>query len=77
MEAPLHRDDRPLSETAEQKTAGMALDGGQGEARDLLVGDGGLDLDPTPNTITIDVTPVNDAPNGADAAARAPTVGRR
>ncbi|MFL5327544.1 MAG: DUF4347 domain-containing protein [Gemmataceae bacterium] len=27
---------------------------------------GGVDLDPTPNTITIDVTSVNDAPAGAD-----------
>ncbi len=27
---------------------------------------GGVDLDSTPNTITIDVTPVNDAPEGAD-----------
>jgi Domain of unknown function (DUF4347)/Bacterial Ig domain/Beta-propeller repeat/Bacterial cadherin-like domain len=27
---------------------------------------GGADLDPTPNTITIDVTPVNDAPAGTD-----------
>ncbi|MEM6811121.1 MAG: cadherin-like domain-containing protein [Pseudomonadota bacterium] len=28
--------------------------------------DGGIDLDPTPNTITFDVTPVNDAPFGTD-----------
>ncbi|MEF8756312.1 MAG: Ig-like domain-containing protein [Accumulibacter sp.] len=28
--------------------------------------DGGADLDPTPNLITIDLTPVNDAPSGAD-----------
>ena len=28
--------------------------------------DGGIDLDSTPNTITFDVTPVNDAPEGAD-----------
>ncbi len=28
--------------------------------------DGGSDLDPTPNTITVDVTSVNDAPSGAD-----------
>ncbi|MEF8756311.1 MAG: DUF4347 domain-containing protein [Accumulibacter sp.] len=27
---------------------------------------GGADLDPTPNLITIDVTPVNDAPSGTD-----------
>jgi Bacterial Ig domain len=27
---------------------------------------GGIDLDPTPNTLTIDVTPVNDAPDGTD-----------
>jgi hypothetical protein len=27
---------------------------------------GGIDLDPSPNTITIDVTPVNDPPTGAD-----------
>ena len=27
---------------------------------------GGIDLDSTPNTITFDVTPVNDAPQGAD-----------
>jgi VCBS repeat-containing protein len=27
---------------------------------------GGVDLDPTPNTLTIDVTPVNDAPSGSD-----------
>jgi hypothetical protein len=27
---------------------------------------GGIDLDPTPNTITFNVTPVNDAPSGAD-----------
>ena len=30
--------------------------------------DGGIDLDPTPNTLTIDVTGVNDPPAGADAA---------
>ena len=29
--------------------------------------DGGIDLDPTPNTITFDVTEVNDAPAGADS----------
>ena len=29
--------------------------------------DGGIDLDPTPNTMTIDVTEVNDAPEGTDA----------
>ncbi|HEY7230141.1 MAG TPA: putative Ig domain-containing protein, partial [Pseudolabrys sp.] len=28
---------------------------------------GGIDLDPTPNTITVDVTPVNDAPTVANA----------
>jgi uncharacterized protein YjlB len=28
---------------------------------------GGIDLDPTPNTLTIDVDPVNDAPGGTDA----------
>ncbi|MDJ0786718.1 MAG: Ig-like domain-containing protein [Myxococcota bacterium] len=28
---------------------------------------GGVDLDPTPNTVTIDVTAVNNAPSGADA----------
>jgi len=28
---------------------------------------GGINLDPTPNTLTFDVTPVNDAPSGADA----------
>ena len=28
--------------------------------------DGGIDLDPTPNTMTIDVTSVNDEPDGAD-----------
>ena len=28
--------------------------------------DGGVDLDPSPNTLTINVTPVNDAPFGAD-----------
>ena len=28
---------------------------------------GGVDLDPSPNTITINVTPVNDAPAGSDA----------
>ena len=28
--------------------------------------DGGIDLDATPNTMTIDVTPVNDEPSGAD-----------
>ena len=27
---------------------------------------GGVDLDPTPNTMTVNVTPVNDAPSGAD-----------
>src|SRR5262249_40187123 len=27
---------------------------------------GGIDLDPTPNTITVNVTPVNDAPAGAN-----------
>src|SRR5690606_24794610 len=27
---------------------------------------GGVDLDPTPNTITIDVTSVNDAPSGSN-----------
>ena len=27
---------------------------------------GGVDLDPSPNTITVNVTPVNDAPAGAD-----------
>ena len=27
---------------------------------------GGVDLDPTPNTITVNVTPVNDAPTGAE-----------
>ena len=27
---------------------------------------GGVDLDPSPNTITVNVTPVNDAPSGAD-----------
>ncbi len=26
----------------------------------------GIDLDPTPNTVTIDVTPINDAPDGSD-----------
>ena len=31
-----------------------------------MLGDGGADLDPTPNTMTIDVTPVNDAPSGTD-----------
>ena len=30
---------------------------------------GGVDLDPTPNTITINVTPVNDAPTVANAIA--------
>ncbi|MDJ0864882.1 MAG: DUF4347 domain-containing protein [Myxococcota bacterium] len=35
---------------------------------------GGVDLDPTPNTITIDVTTVNDAPVLAPAAPALPTV---
>ena len=30
-------------------------------------GNGGVDLDPTPKTLTVNVTPVNDAPSGADA----------
>ena len=33
---------------------------------DGLTTGGGSNLDPTPNTITIDVTPVNDAPDGMD-----------
>ncbi|MBI2790488.1 MAG: cadherin-like domain-containing protein [Gammaproteobacteria bacterium] len=33
---------------------------------DGLTANGGIDTDPTANTITIDVTPVNDAPDGAD-----------
>ena len=28
---------------------------------------GGVDLDPTPNTLTFDVTPVNDAPAGTSS----------
>ncbi len=34
--------------------------------------DGGVDLDATPNTITIDVTSVNDAPDGADITLTTP-----
>ncbi len=30
-------------------------------------GNGGVDLDPTPKTLTVNVTPVNDAPSGANA----------
>lgn len=33
---------------------------------------GGVDLDPTPNTIVLNVTPVNDAPRGADAVRTIP-----
>lgn len=29
---------------------------------------GGVDLEPTPNALTFNVTPVNDAPSGTDAA---------
>jgi len=31
------------------------------------IANGGVDVDPTPNTITLNVTPVNDAPQGMDA----------
>lgn len=33
---------------------------------------GGVDLDPTPNTITLNVTPVNDAPTGTDVTRSVP-----
>ena len=36
---------------------------------------GGVDLDPTPNTITVNVTPVNDAPTFGDATIDYSTVG--
>ncbi len=34
--------------------------------------DGGIDLDPTPRTLTLDVLAINDAPTGADATLNAP-----